>query len=67
MPWTEESVKANIWKPVYKAMTHKESTTEASRTDYNAEYTALCKWFGQEFGIQLPPWPDRFSMGRDME
>ena len=61
IPWTEGSVKANIWKPVQLAMIGQESTTQAGRTDYNAEYMGLCKLFAQEFGIVLPPWPDRFS------
>lgn len=63
--WTESSVKENIWKPVQQAMTGKLSTTQAGRTDYNAEYIALCKWFGEEFGVVLPPWPDRFSQGEN--
>ncbi len=63
LPWTEVSFKENVWRPIAKAMTHKESTTEANRIDYNAEYTALCKWFGQEFGVTLPPWPTRYGVG----
>ena len=60
VPWTESSVKENIWRPVFRAMAGKESTTEADRTEFDAEYRALCKYFAQEFGVQLPPWPDRW-------
>jgi len=65
VPWTDTAFKENVWKPIYKAMSGHESTTEAGRTDYNAEYTGLCKWFGQEFGVTLPPWPDRFSQSQE--
>ena len=60
IPWTEDSFKASIWRPIQQAMIGQESTTKAGTTDYNAEYQGLVKWFGQEFGVVLPPWPDRF-------
>ena len=65
IPWTDSAFKENVWKPIYKAMSGNESTTDANRTDYNAEYMGLCKWFAQEFGVTLPPFPDRFSQAME--
>ena len=65
IPWTEGSAKENIWKPVQKAMIGQESTTQAGRSDYDAERIGLTKWFGQTFGVELPPWPDRFNEGSE--
>tara|TARA_R110000796_G_C14299589_1_gene405059 strand:- start:7 stop:324 length:318 start_codon:yes stop_codon:yes gene_type:complete len=57
MQWTGESFKSDVYKPVYQKVTAQESTEEASTTDHDICYHGLVKYFGQEFGVQLPPWP----------
>ena len=63
VPWTETSVKEILWKPIQKAMTSEESTTQVSTTDYPSVYNVLCRHFEQHMGMVLPLWPDRFSQG----
>ena len=58
-PWTKTAVKEDIWRPVQEAVIHKGSTVDADRTEYTPIYEALAKWFAQEFGIAVPPWPKR--------
>jgi hypothetical protein len=61
VPWTMTSVKEQIWRPVQIAMTKKESTTEAERTEYNLIYETISRRFAQSFGLVLPLWPDKES------
>ena len=62
MPWDEKSFKELVYKPVFQAVTREESTEDANRTDHSICYEGLCKWFGQEFGVTLPPFPSRESL-----
>ena len=61
IPWTEESFKEHIWRPIQKAMFGYESTTEASTSDYNEIYQTICRELGGRKGVARPPWPDRFG------
>lgn len=42
-----------------------DSTADAGTKEYNVIYEGLVKWFGQEEGAVLPPWPDRFSQAME--
>ena len=57
IPWSEHTFKDAVYKPVFQKVTDKDSTEEANTTDHNLVYQGLCAWFGQEFGVELPPWP----------
>lgn len=59
--WTGESFKADVYRPIFQKVTAQQSTEEASTTDHDLVYQGLVKWVGQEFGVVLPPWPDRYS------
>jgi hypothetical protein len=64
--WTEEAFKEDTYKPLYRAVTGKESTTKASTTDHDACITALTKWVAEHYdGLLLPPHPDRFTQGQE--
>jgi hypothetical protein len=63
MPWTESSVKADIYKPIFQVVHDKKSTEDAGTTDHDKVYHGLVKWFGQEFGVPLPPFPSRENEG----
>ena len=65
IPWSTESAKEHLWKPIQKAMLNKESTTEANTTDYSAVYEVLTRHLGSKLGIQCPAWPTRFTQGED--
>ena len=58
IPWTQQSVKQYLWKPLEKAMFGHNSTTEASKTDYGDVYDTLCRHLSQRFGVTVPPWPE---------
>lgn len=62
VPITEALMK-EIYRVAYSTTTGHESTTAANTTDFDPAFHALVLFFGQR-GIQLPPWPDRFSQGR---
>ena len=59
IPWTKESVKEALWKPVLDAMTNKDSTTEMDTKEPDAVYRTIQRHMSQRFGITLPPWPTR--------
>ena len=61
LPWSKESAKEFLWKPVQEAMTSKESTTEMNTTDPSAICDAITRHLGQKLGVELPPWPSRFN------
>lgn len=59
IPWTKDSCKEYLWKPLQEAMISKQSTTEADRTEYTQVYEVLSRHLGQKLGIQVPEWPRR--------
>jgi len=61
IPWTQESAKYNLWRPIQKAMTETESTTELTTTDCSAICDAITRHLGQKLGVTLPPWPSYFN------
>jgi hypothetical protein len=63
MPWTKEAVK-EVAKIVIKAMWDKDSTTQMSTTDPDMLVRIMSKFFGENWGVNVPPWPDN-RRGRD--
>lgn len=59
LPWTQATVKENLFKPLMSAMLQKESTTEANTTDYNKVYQVLCHHLSTKHGFTCPNWPSR--------
>jgi len=59
IPWTKDSAKRYLWKPLQEVMTGKESTTKASKLEYPEISETLTRHFAQKFAVQLPPWPHR--------
>ncbi len=54
-PWRGESVKELIWRPVQRAVTGKESTTELNKVkDINEIYDPINKWLGEKWHIFVP-------------
>jgi hypothetical protein len=66
IPWTPESVKNHLWRPIQVAVIAKESTTEMSTYDPSTVHEILNRHIAEKFGISIP-WPnhfDRFLEGR---
>jgi hypothetical protein len=59
VPWTQDSVREQIWRPVQIALTNKKSTKDAERTDYNLIYEVISRRFAESFGLILPLFPNR--------
>lgn len=58
IPWTMESVKENLWKPIQKAQTGKASTTQPLTNEYSIVYEILSKHLSEKLGVYVP-WPSR--------
>jgi hypothetical protein len=54
-PWTKESVKEDLWRPLQFAQLLKKSTTEMTTKDIDVVYDTLNRFLG-EMGIH-EPWP----------
>ena len=59
IPWNQPSVKEQLFRPVFKAMTGLESTADADPSDYNKVYEVLCRHLSTKLGVTAPAWPDR--------
>jgi hypothetical protein len=59
IPNTTISLKERFWKPILKALTDKESTTEMTTKDPDAVYLTACRVLSNNFGIAPPAWPDK--------
>jgi hypothetical protein len=59
IPWTQESVKEHLWRPIQIAMTDKRSTTEITTVEPTEIHAVLSRHLGQKLGIACPDWPKR--------
>ena len=60
IPWSGDSVKELLWRPVQIAMTGKESTTEATNVEYSDTHKVLDRHLSEKFGVGAS-WPNRFG------
>ena len=51
IPWSKDSIKAQIWRPVQKAQLNKNSTTELTTKEIDEVFDTIIKHLGQKFGI----------------
>ena len=56
IPWTKESVKEYVWRPIQEVVTKKSSTADAERNDYSMIYDVVNRHFIDKFNISVP-WP----------
>ena len=61
IPWTEESAKLHLWKPVMEAMTGNDSTTEMDTVEPSEICKVITKHIGENHGVVLTEWPNRFT------
>jgi len=64
IPWRKESVKEHLWKPIQKALTGKESTTEISTVEPSEIYDVLNRHISEKFGVHVD-WPSIDSQYRN--
>lgn len=53
IPWRQESVKANLFKPIVDSLFGKDSTTKLERPEVSRVYDVLNRWTSNTFGISL--------------
>ena len=53
VPWTKESVKEVLFRPIMSAMTEKGSTTELNTVEVSDVWLVLMRHLGENFGINL--------------
>jgi len=53
---TQENIKANIFRPLGKALFDKKSTTQLSTGEVVRVYDEFNKWLGENFEVHIP-WP----------
>ena len=56
IPWTKESVKEHLYKPILKVMLDKDSTTEMDTVNPSEVYQVLDRHLAEKFGITVE-WP----------
>ena len=56
IPWTKDSVKRHLWKPILEAMTSKESTEDMDTIDPSSVYETLNRHLCEKFGVHVE-WP----------
>ena len=59
VPWTQNSVKEHLWRPIQEAMTQKQSTTEITTVEPTAIHQVLSRHLGERLGVRCPDWPKR--------
>ena len=57
IPWTKDSVKEHLWKPVLLALTGKESTKDQTSEEITVVLNTINRHLGQSLGVTLPEWP----------
>lgn len=63
IPWTPESAKEHLWRPIQEILTTIESTTDISTTQSILISDVITRHLGSSLGVQLPPWPTQQNGG----
>ena len=53
VPWSKETVKEVLWRPIQLAMTEKGSTTELTSGEPNRIYEVLDRHLSEKFGLHV--------------
>lgn len=51
IPWSKETIKEYIWKPIQKAQLNKGSTTELTTTEMDKVFDTINRFLAEKFGI----------------
>ena len=61
IPWTSKNIKEFLWRPIMKAYTQKESTTELTTKEITEIYDTINRHLSEKFGISVE-WPSLESL-----
>ena len=59
IPWTVQSAKDHLWRPIQRIMTGDESTKDPERAEYSKIYETLSRHLATSHGIKVPEWPSK--------
>lgn len=63
IPWTLESVKEQLWKPIQKLMYNKNSTTDLDKKqEIEKIHETLMRHLGESFGVDYIPFPSETQL-----
>lgn len=54
VPWTEETIKECLWRPIQDAQLRKKSTTQLTTSEVNKIYETLNRHLGERLGVHVP-------------
>jgi len=54
VPWSQESVKEDLWRPIQQAMFKIKSTTQLNTSQVSEVHRVLDNWTATELGVSLP-------------
>ena len=54
IPWSGDSVKEFLWRPIQEAQLNKKSTTELTTKEIDAVFDTITRHIGEKFGIYVP-------------
>ena len=54
IPWTPQTIKENLWKPVMEFQLQKSSTTEMTTKDIDEVYDTINFHLSTNFGVSVP-------------
>lgn len=54
IPWSPETVKEYLFRPIMEAQLQKSSTTELTTAEIDAVYDTINRLFGEKFSLHVP-------------
>lgn len=54
IPWTKQTVKDYIWKPIQQAYLKKDSSTTLTTKEVSEVYDIINRHLGEKFGVSVP-------------
>lgn len=54
IPWSAQGVKEYLWRPIQRAQTTKNSTTQLTTKEIDEIFDTLNKHLGEKFGVHIP-------------
>lgn len=67
IPWSTDTVKEYIFKPILKARYQKDSTTEIEKTSGEIEevWSIIMRHIGEKFGVEYIPFPSETQINHE--
>jgi len=64
IPWSKDSIKERIYKPVLDAMTGKSSTEDMNTVEPTQVLEVIAKHMAENHGVTVPAWPSKDNNSR---